>query len=234
MSPGARTVGRTAGVIVAAGKGERLQEDLPKQYLDLGGRPVLSWSVEAFAAHDDIDLVVVVLGPEYAASPPAWLPADVLVVAGGDTRAESVRAGLSVVQGRCDVVLIHDGARPFATRDLISRVIEAAGSDAIVPVVELSDTVKVVDPDGWVLESPPRDSLYGAQTPQGFPIEVLARAHAAIDGDPTLTDDALACERIGLRVGTLAGEPNNFKITTAEDLSRARWLVDAGLIQAGT
>jgi len=233
VSPASRDPGRIAGVIVAAGMGTRLPDDLPKQFLDLGGRPVLSWSVETFVGHDDIDVVVVVLAPEYAADPPAWLPTEVHVVAGGRTRAESVRAGLTEVEGCCEAVLVHDGARPFVTGDLVSRVARAGVDGAVVPVLPLSDTVKVLDRGGWVVETPARDGLFAAQTPQGFPIEDLIRAHSVIDGDAALTDDALACERLGLPVATVPGEPRNFKITTAEDLAWARWLVEAELIRSG-
>ncbi len=231
MSIPTRGVGPTAAIIVAAGKGERLQDEVPKQYLDLGGRPVLSWSLRTFLTHTDIDVVVVVLAPEYAASPPAWLPAEVEVAAGGDTRAASVRAGLSLVDGSCQTVLVHDGARPFVTEGLISRVVQAA-TGPVIPVLPLSDTVKVVDSGGRVLESPPRETLFAAQTPQGFPLQDLLRAHSSLEDDATVTDDAVACERCGLSVATVPGDANNFKITTNEDLSRARWMVDAGLILA--
>ncbi|MCG8467168.1 MAG: 2-C-methyl-D-erythritol 4-phosphate cytidylyltransferase [Gemmatimonadetes bacterium] len=219
----------TAAIIVAAGTGSRVGEGRPKQFLDLGGRPLLAWSVDAFARYVGIDEVVVVLPPAYAETPPNWLPKTLRVAPGGATRAASVRAGLAAVGSDCAVVLIHDGARPFVTDDLIGRVLAGAASGPVVPAVPIADTVKVLDEEGRVVETPPREAIVGVQTPQGFPIQVLREAHARLGSDVGLTDDAMMCERLGSRVSAVQGEAMNFKVTTPDDLARARWLVDAGL-----
>ncbi len=145
-------------------------------------------------------------------------------VAGGSTRAESVRNGLSAVPSEATIVCVHDAARPLATPDLFRRVVAAvvAGVDGVVPAVAVTDTIKLVDDDGAVVETPPRERLVAVQTPQGFRAAMLRLAHATgMDG----TDDASLVEHIGGRVVTVPGEAWNEKITTPEDLARARqWL----------
>lgn len=220
--------GRISAVIVAAGSGERVGGEVPKQFLGLGGRPVLAWAVRAFREHPLIDRVVVVLAPRRVADPPAWLDGGVRVVAGGASRAASVRAGLAAVDG--SAVLVHDGVRPFVSAALIGRVAAAAAEGPVVPAVPVADTIKRVDGEGRVVETPPRSMLRAVQTPQGFPTELLRRAHeaSAPGGDPT--DDAEVCEALGGAVRTVEGELINFKITTEADLLRARHLIEAGLI----
>lgn len=219
--------GGAAAVIVAAGRGARLGGDVPKQFLDLAGRPVLAWSVAAFLAHPDVDDLVVVLAPDRAGDPPDWL-AGARVVAGGEARADSVRRGLAAIRAETEVVLVHDGARPFVTGALITRVLEAARGGPAIPVLPVADTIKRVSPDGRVLGSLDRAGLAAAQTPQGFPREVLARVHGARDSESEATDDAWLCERMGIDVRTVAGDAANFKITTATDLARARWWAGRG------
>lgn len=232
---------RAGAVVVAAGRGRRFGGARPKQFVDLGGVPVLAWSVEAFASHPEVARVVVVLAAERAASPPAWLPAGVAVVAGGVARADSVRAGVAALAGDVETVLVHDGARPFPSADLISRVIARAARGPVVPVVPIDDTVKRVDEGGRVVETVSRRSLRRVQTPQGFPWKVLARTHDLGDetawsaGDAAaMTDDAMLCERLGIDVSTVEGEASNLKITTRRDLAVARWLVESGLMPGGT
>lgn len=231
---------RVGAVVVAAGRGRRFGGESPKQFADLGGIPVLAWATRAFRSHPQVARVIVVLSPERAASPPDWLPAGVEVVAGGVARADSVRAGARALEGEAEIILVHDGARPFPSPELVSRVIEAARRGPVVPVVPLEDTVKRVDGRGRIAETVPRGALRRAQTPQGFPWEVLARTHAleaggereAWDaaGAAAITDDALLCERRGIEVATVEGDPSNLKITTPRDLVLARGMVESGLI----
>ena len=142
------------------------------------------------------------------------------VVAGGDTRSDSVRAGLAAVPASADIVVVHDAARPFAGVDLFAAVVQAVadGADAAVPGVEVVDTIKRVA-GGQVVETLERADLVAVQTPQAFRADALRRAH---QGDPEATDDAALVEAAGGRVVVVAGEAGNLKITTLDDLERAR------------
>ena len=227
-------------VVVAAGQGHRFGASRPKQFVDLCGMPVLAWSVRTLVNHPDVDRVVVVLAQTRADSPPAWLPDGVLVVPGGVFRADSVRAGVEALEGDVETVLVHDGARPFVSAELVSRVVEGARNGPVVPVIAVEDTVKRVDDGGWIEATVPRDRLRRVQTPQGFPAAVLSRTHALDDAGAweaqdaaAMTDDALLCERLGIDVATVEGDPANLKITTARDLALARAMVETGLIAAG-
>jgi 2-C-methyl-D-erythritol 4-phosphate cytidylyltransferase len=220
-------------VIVAGGSGERLGGEVPKQLQDLGGRPILEWSVRAFTDHPEVDRVIVVLPPNLAVEPPGWIPAGVRAVAGGDTRARSVVNGVAAIDETEDaVVLVHDGVRPFVSAAVISRVIGAAGEGPVIPVVPVTDTLKTVDANGRVLGSPPRDGLRAAQTPQGFSVGLLKALHRESSPDEGVTDDGLLCERAGIEVRTVPGDPANLKVTTPTDLKYARWLVETGMIRA--
>jgi 2-C-methyl-D-erythritol 4-phosphate cytidylyltransferase len=196
-------------VVVAAGTGERF--GTPKQYADLGGRRVLDWSCATAASVSDG--VVVVLPATDAGAPGT--------VAGGATRADSVRNGLAAVPDDADVVCVHDAARPFASAQLFHAVIAAvrAGADGAVPAVAVTDTIKVVDAEGVVQATPERASLVAVQTPQAFRADVLRRAHA---GGAQGTDDASLVECVGGRVVTVPGSLDNRKLTHPEDLEWAR------------
>ena len=229
---------RDVGVIVvAAGRGTRMGGTLPKQYLDLVGVPVLLRAIRPFAAHPDVVSIVVVLPPADAAAPPPWLAnlvGDSLrVAAGGEARTDSVRAGLAVLPAACALVLVHDGARPLTRPATVSAVIAAArqGSGAVA-AVPLGDTLKEVRHEGpplRVLRTVPREGLWRAQTPQGFPRPLLERALARATRDGYAgTDDAELVERAGGEVTIVPDSPDNLKITTPDDLDIARRLLDAG------
>lgn len=222
--------GSAAAVIVAAGQGVRFGPTERKQYASLGGRPVLQWSVRAFRAHEAIRHVVVVLPPEDAKQPPAWLVDADRIVEGGDTRAASVARGVEAVPDDVDRVLIHDGVRPFASVSLIERVCEAAARGAVVPVLPVMDTIKEVSGEGRIVGTSDRSHLRRAQTPQGFPAALIRRLCAETASGEDVTDDAMLCERHGIEVATVEGEPRNLKITSSEDLAFASWLVESGLI----
>ena len=195
-------------IVVAAGRGDRFGE--PKQFCDLAGSRVVDRSVAT--ALSACDAVVVVLPPDVA-----WDGARVAAaVAGGAPRSESVRAGLAVVPDDCDVVVVHDAARPLASASLFDAVIDAVGhgADAAIPVIALADTIKRVD-GSRVVETVPRDSLVAAQTPQAFRASVLRAAHV---GGADASDDAALVEARGNRVVVVPGDPANLKITTATDL----------------
>ncbi|MFV1985775.1 MAG: 2-C-methyl-D-erythritol 4-phosphate cytidylyltransferase [Gemmatimonadota bacterium] len=221
----------TTAVIVAAGRGDRLPGEVPKQFRDLCGLPILEWSVRAFEAHPEVDQVVVVLPPELAEPPPEWLADRAIVVAGGATRAASVVRGVATSGRETSVFLIHDGVRPFVSSATISKVLDSARSGPTVPVLPVTDTIKCVDRDGWVERTPARDALRAAQTPQGFPAELLRELHRRTDVPEDVTDDSVGCERSGIPVRTVMGDARNLKITSEADLDYARWLVEGGMIE---
>jgi 2-C-methyl-D-erythritol 4-phosphate cytidylyltransferase len=211
-------------IVLAAGSGERLGLARPKAFVELAGRPVLAHAVAAALGCPGISAVVVAAPPgardlAHAVVEPFGAHA---VIEGGATRRASVRAALEAVPPDVEVVVCHDAARPFASTGLFGRVLEAlAGVDGVVPVVPVPDTVKRVE-GGMVVETEPREGLGLAQTPQAFLATALREAHERAERDGVeVSDDAVALERAGFRVRAIAGEPGNFKITTAEDLARA-------------
>jgi 2-C-methyl-D-erythritol 4-phosphate cytidylyltransferase / 2-C-methyl-D-erythritol 2,4-cyclodiphosphate synthase len=216
---------QTAGLIVAAGRGERLGGDTPKQYLDLGGRTVLRHSVETFLSHPGIASLCVVIHPqdrELCERSLAGLESAKLLppALGGATRSASVRAGLEALSGATpDAVLIHDGARPFVDHATLSAVIEAlglaSGAFPALPVVDALWSAR----DGAVAASRPREALWRAQTPQGFRFMSILHAHRAHVGNAA--DDVAVAMAAGLDVRVVAGSEENFKITSRADLERA-------------
>lgn len=219
-------------IIVAAGRGQRLGGHTPKQLLDLGGRSMLQRSVAAFDSRPSTAALVIVMPSDLVASSAALVGPTVrpcIVVAGGERRQDSVRAGLLALPATCDTVLIHDAARPFASGDLIDRVIVATErTGAAVPATPARDTVKRVDAGSVVVrESIPRQEIWLAQTPQGFRRELLDKI--VVNGDPTreATDEAMLAEQAGHPVEVVLGEEGNMKITTPEDLVAARNRVSA-------
>ena len=227
-----------AAVVVAAGRGERAGSAArgPKQYRPIGGRAVLSWTLEAFQRHPDIGPIAVVVHPDdhallTQATEDLEPPASLIVVEGGADRQVSVRRGLEALQAADpDLVLIHDGVRPFVDGALIDRVIEALqdGAPAVLPAVAVADTLKAADQDGNVARTVPRDGLYAAQTPQGFSFESILVAHqsAAEQTDQTFTDDCAIAEWDGQTVRLVAGDADNVKLTYGEDLERANRRID--------
>jgi 2-C-methyl-D-erythritol 4-phosphate cytidylyltransferase len=214
---------------VAAGSGKRFGETggPPKQYRLLGGIPLLEWSLSAFLTHPGIDRTIVVLPQSDLYSLPDWLAKlDVTGVAGGEMRGDSVRNGIAAANPRkTDLVLIHDGARPLVSRTLIDRVIAGAHGAAVIPGLPVTDTVKEVGDEGWVLSTLDRSRYWCVQTPQAFPLAVLREVHdrAAAEGVRE-TDDAALFERYGLPVRVIEGEATNIKVTTQIDLHLAELL----------
>ena len=212
-------------VIVAAGAGVRAGPGEPKQFRPIDGVPMLLRALRPFVAHAQVDRVVIALPAGYVRAPPAWLaefPGERLrLVAGGATRADSVRAGLDALPPRTiKVVLVHDAARPFVSQATIDAVIARARTGVgAVAAVPMGDTVKDVDDDGRVARTVPRARLWRAQTPQGFPLSMLVAAYAAISDahDRSPTDDAELCERQSLPVEVVVDSPGNLKVTSAED-----------------
>ena len=207
-------------IVVAAGSGSRFGG--PKQYETLLDRRVLDWSLAA--ARTVAEGIVLAVPPERSADPEAG--AD-LVVAGGASRSESVRAALAAVPAAADVVVVHDGARPLASPALFEAVVAAVreGADGAVPGIPVADTVKRVR-DGVVVDTLDRAGLVAVQTPQAFAAGALRRAHAATFGHAA-TDDAALVEAVGGRVVVVPGEAANAKLTIPADLAAARRMVSA-------
>jgi len=207
---------RTWAIVVAGGGGTRF--GAAKQFARLGGSTVVDRAVGV--AQESCDGVVVVVPADAS-----WAaPAGVRVAIGGATRSDSVRAGLALVPDEADIVVVHDAARPLATRGLFDLVVQAiaAGADGAVPALPISDTLKRVA-GGRVVETVPREGLVGVQTPQAFRAEVLRAAHdvGAVD-----TDDAALVEANGGVVVVVDGERRNLKLTLADDLELAQHLLD--------
>ncbi len=215
---------KIAALIVAAGRGSRFGEALPKQYVPLAGRPVLSHCLSTFDEHPEIDQICVVIHPndqslfEEAAQgigEITWTP-------GGQSRQESVRLGLeSLSETAPDLVLIHDGARPLLDRETIDRVISAlADSPGAIAATPLSDSLKREE-NGRVAESVPRQGLWRAQTPQGFRYPDILAAHRGLAGRDDFTDDAAIATAAGSAVALVPGGAANIKITQSADLAMA-------------
>lgn len=220
-----------AALIVAAGRGVRAERPGPKQYEPLAGKTVLARTVEAFTGHPLIDAVLVVIHRDDEA--PYQQAVDdheklLPPVFGGETRQVSVLAGLEQLaqtQPVPDQVLIHDGARPFVSPDLITAVCSAIGPDAgAVPVLAVSETVKRTDAE-QIIETIPRSGLHLAQTPQGFSFTAILDAHRAAAGQSDLTDDEAVAARAGLSVRTVCGERGNIKLTDSDDFRYAQAMV---------
>jgi 2-C-methyl-D-erythritol 4-phosphate cytidylyltransferase len=217
-------------VIVAAGACTRAGGGELKQLRWLAGKPMLLHSLQTFMARPDVVSVVCVLPARYAGDPPPWVfqcDVDRLMIApGGATRTESVANGLDDLPDEARIVLVHDAARPLIDDATIDRVVQRVrlGESAIaaLPVI---DTLKEVDESGHIVRTIDRARLWRAQTPQGFPREVIVRAHReAAAARLTATDDAALCERLGIPVSVVPGTERALKITTEDDFVRAEAL----------
>lgn len=219
-------------VVVAAGKGERAGGGTLKQFREIAGVPLVLRALRPFSTHPDVAHLVVVIPPEFAARPPEWLAVlrggSLSLAAGGAERSDSVAAGIAALPKECRIVLIHDGARPFVERSTIDAVVAAAreGTGAI-PAIPVSDTLKRVEGDPQAIrETVPRSDLWRAQTPQGFPRELIERAYARSNGHEA-TDDAALVEALGETVVVVLGSTRNLKLTTAEDFALAELMAKA-------
>ena len=217
-------------VLVAAGSGSRTGSSELKQFRWVAGKPMLLHGVQTFQARPDVALVACVLPRSHAADPPPWLFQSDLerltITVGGRTRGESVIAGLQELGDECRIVLIHDAARPLVPPEVIDRVVHQAragtGAVAAMPVV---DTLKEVDDEGRIVRTVERARLWRAQTPQGFPRDMIDRAYFEARRDRVdMTDDAAVCERLGLPVVVVRGSERSLKVTEEPDFARAEAL----------
>ncbi len=219
-----------AAVIVAAGRGERAgaSAEGPKQYRRIGGTAVLARTIGVFVSHTSIARIVVVIHPDddaLFAAAVGGLPSHVAIVHGGATRQQSTLLGLRALAGSApDLVLIHDGVRPFVEADLIERVIDGTdGTRGAIPALPVADTLKRAAADGTIAGTVDRSTLHAAQTPQAFPFAPILAAHEAAfaAGRSDFTDDAAIAEWSELAVRLVAGSPDNIKITWAKDIALA-------------
>lgn len=212
-------------IIAAAGTGSRMASDLPKQFLELAGTPIIFHTLKPFELCDSIQEVIVVLPPEASAAFLAQAGKHGLrkltrVLPGGVTRADSVKRGLmSIRSATAEIVAVHDGVRPFVTVEEIEETVETARRDgAAILATPVTDTIKVVDGE-TVVETLARQHLRQALTPQCFRYDLLRQAYDTADvNDPTLTDESALVERLGHKVTIVEGSPRNIKITTPRDL----------------
>jgi len=210
-------------LIASAGSGTRMGASGNKLLIDLAGRPVLAWTLDAALAAERIKWIGIVGQPvdkvsimklvETASKPIDWID-------GGSTRQESVQKGLSALPPEAQHVLIHDGARCLVEPSLFNSCAEVvAAGNAVIAATPLIDTVKRVDKEGFIVETPDRSELWAAQTPQGFSVNELSKGHAlALQNGWTVTDDASLYELLGWPVQILKSTPSNIKVTTPFDL----------------
>ena len=224
-----------AAIIVAAGKGIRMKDLLPKQYLSLAGLPILTRTLIVFENCTLIDQMVLVIPPDdvdYCKKNivlPANLTKKILLVPGGKRRQDSVYNGLKKVDPSCATVVIHDGVRPFLQNRQLSACIDGAQKfGACLLGVPAYDTLKHADDSNCIIKTLPRDNVWLAQTPQAFRYDVIKKAHEKAQSEGyTGTDDASLVERLGVAVTIIEGSRSNLKITSREDLNIARCLLDS-------
>ena len=217
-------------VIPAAGKGTRIGQKTPKQFLKIGGKPLLSYTVEAFWGCDLVEGLVVAVPKSYLHKAKVLvdhLPKNkrFIVVEGGNERQESVWNCIKALPEECAWVIVHDGVRPFVSHQLINRIWSAAQeTGAAICALPCTDTIKQCY-DGYVVKTLPREGLWLVQTPQVFRKSLLIKAYnLARSNQWHVTDDASLVERLNTRIKVVEGERSNIKITTPEDLKLAALL----------
>ena len=223
-------------IVVAAGKGTRLGGVRPKQFLELGGVPIIIHTLRQFERSQQIDEIIAVLSPEETANFLSFaqdfgLKRVSRAVAGGATRAQSVLCGLMTIS-EAEIVAVHDGVRPFVTPDEIDATVQAARTNgAAILTAAVGDTIKEIEGHG-VVRTLPRANLRRALTPQCFRYEILKRAydqHSDLEASGIeITDDSMLVERLGVEIVAVAGSARNIKITSAEDLAIAEVLLKLG------
>ncbi|MBP3888451.1 MAG: 2-C-methyl-D-erythritol 4-phosphate cytidylyltransferase [Cellulosilyticum sp.] len=218
---------KIAAVIVAGGSGKRMGTAIKKQFIKLRDKEVLAYTIEAFNKLEEISEIIVVTGEEDIQK----VEKEIIqayrlnkvskVVAGGKERQDSVHNGLMAVAGEMEYVMIHDGARPFISEEVLRRAIDKTiECKATIVAVPVKDTIKVINPETQIVETTPsREMLWSVQTPQSFDKELLKAAYKeANEKGLQVTDDSMIVEAYGKQVAVVLGEYTNIKITTPEDL----------------
>jgi 2-C-methyl-D-erythritol 4-phosphate cytidylyltransferase len=220
-------------IIVSAGKGQRFMEGRKKQYFSLGGKPILAHTLDQFDTCPLIRSILLVIGQEDQ----DYCLKEIIekfkyrkisqVIPGGKRRQDSVKNGLDGLSPHSEIIVIHDGVRPFVTKEMIEDSIRSAiRFGAAIIAMPVKDTIKMAHPDGTVLKTLDRDSLYQAQTPQTFQTPLIREAYLKATEDGFVgTDDASLVERLGKKVHVLPGSYTNIKITTPEDLMLADFIL---------
>lgn len=226
-------------IVLAAGAGRRISGDVAKTYLPIAGRPLVLCTLDRLFTAKTVEQLVLVVAADDMERCDALLRNDsalrdrpYLLQTGGATRQQSAKRGLERVAADADVVIIHDGARPFVSAALIDRCVESATQKgAVVVGLPARDTIKIVGDDGLILSTPARRSLWEIQTPQVFQKELIVDAHQQAERDGVeVTDDAQVVERLGKPVYVLEGERTNLKITLPEDIWLAEMMIREGRV----
>lgn len=222
---------KVVAIVPAAGSGKRLQARQEKAFVNLGGKPLVVYALKALNSSAYIDAIIVAVKTSsikrlkgiigrYGISKAS------IVISGGKTRAESVKNCFNIIGPACEIVLIHDAARPFLSQDCIKNSVSLARKfGACVTSIRQTDTVKSADKNMFVKKTLDRDSLWRAQTPQAFKYSMLKKAYSKADALSHMTDDASILENCGKKVKILEGSPRNIKVTTREDLKIAEALL---------
>ena len=222
-----------SAIIVAAGQGTRMQDPQRKQYLSLAGLPILTRTLVVFDKCDLVEQIILVIPQDDFSFcqknilKAAGLTGNIILVAGGERRQDSVFSGLKALEPECSIVVIHDGVRPFLqNHQLIAAIEGARESGACIMGVPAYETLKQVDASSHIIRTLKRDDVWLAQTPQAFRYDLIRKAHdrARVEGY-SATDDASLVERLGGTVKIIPGSRNNIKITIKEDLEMARLLL---------
>lgn len=212
-------------IIVAAGSGSRMKANINKQFIKLNDKEIIAYTIEKFYNNKNINDIVVVIKEDEA----EFFQQEILdkynfdnikIAYGGKERQDSVYNGIKALDKNCKYVLVHDGARPFVNEDIINRSLEEVKQfKSVVVGVPVKDTIKVVNSNNYIIDTPNRSTLWSVQTPQAFDYNIIKRAYEdAFDNDFYGTDDAMLVERIGYTVKMIYGSYNNIKVTTPEDI----------------
>lgn len=221
-------------IILAAGKGSRMKAGINKQYLNLKGRPILSYTLEVFSACDAVDEIVLVIDAKEKQLCYNLVLNNmnqnkpIKIVNGGDERQQSVQRGLRKLHDSTDIIVIHDGARPFVTCEMIENCIKGANKYGAVSLgVPIKETVKTVDDEEFVINTLNREKIWITQTPQAFKRDLIVQAHdKALNDKKIATDDAMLVEYLNYNVKMIMGDYSNIKITTADDLIIAEAIIE--------
>ncbi len=224
---------KTAALIAAAGKGQRMRGKMKKQFITLEGMPLLLYSLKVFEEFEGIEHMYLVLDEgdfEYCRGEiiqKYGITKVSQLIPGGKRRQDSVWNGLKAMEGHCDMVIIHDGARPFISHDILKRLMTVMKDvQAVVTAIPARDTIKRVDGRGDVVDTLQRNTLFHIQTPQGFQYGIIKEAYKkALEEGILGTDDAYFVERMGIRVKIIEGSSFNIKITTPEDIDLAHFIL---------
>ncbi len=232
---------KTGALIVAAGKGRRMRGRVKKQFISLKGIPLLFYTLKAFEEFEGVENIYLVLEEgdfEYCMGEiiqKYGIKKVSQLVPGGERRQDSVWNGLKAMEGHCDMVIVHDGARPFVSPEILKRLMAAMkDAQAVVTAIPALDTMKRVDEKGIVVDTLQRETLFHIQTPQGFRYDLIHEAYKrafkeGIEG----TDDASFVERMGMPVKVIEGSSFNIKITTPEDIALAHYILQEGKVSWG-